>query len=324
MRGLRAAAAGAAALLLCASCAVREPVLAPRAAAGTIPARIELADVPFFAQEDYQCGPAALATVLDYSGHAATPESLAPRMYLPQRKGSLQVELVAAARSQQRIAYVLPPTLEALLAELRAGRPVVVLQNLGLPSVPVWHFAVVVGYSAADETFVLRSGTERRKQEAATDFARRWSLGGQWAMVVLKPGELPASADATRYLKSVADVEAVNGAAGLVPAYRAALDRWPANPLARFGLANALDAEGRPAAAAEAYRGLLQQNPGDVAALNNLADLLARAGCRAQAQATVDRALQAAAAAHPLRAVVERTRDDIAAMPGGDAAACGL
>lgn len=310
------------ALLALAGCAFNEPSRT-QSPAGASPTPVELADVPFFPQDAFQCGPAALATVLTYSGQPATPESLAPRMYLPERKGSLQIELVAAARSQQRIAYVLPPTLEALLDELRAGRPVVVLQNLGIEAVPIWHFAVVVGYSAPDETFLLRSGAERRKEESAADFGRRWLLGRQWAMVVLKPGELPADNDAPRYLKSVADVEAVNGAARLTPAYRAALEKWPDNRIARFGLANALDADGQLTAARHEYQALLALDPNDPAPLNNLADLLRRNGCRTQALATIDRALAASVPAHPLRAELERTRSEIVAMPAGDAPACG-
>jgi tetratricopeptide (TPR) repeat protein len=321
MQRLRAATV-AAALLLTAGCALREPVLAQRATTGAIPPQVELAAVPFFPQDEYQCGPAALATVLAYSGRAATPESLAPRMYLPDRRGSLQVELVAAARSEQRIPYVLPPALDALLDELRAGRPVVVLQNLGIESVPIWHFAVVVGYSAQDETFVLRSGTERRKLERSSEFGRSWTLAKQWAMVALRPGELPAGNDAARYLKSVADVEAVHGAAGLSPAYRAALDKWPDSRVARFGLASALDAEGQLAGAANEYRALLAQNPDDPAPLNNLADLQRRSGCRSSALATIDRALAAAATSHPLRPTLERTRSEIAAMPAGDRRSC--
>jgi len=320
---LQRAATVAAALLLAAGCASREPVLAPRVAASAIPAQVELTAIPFFPQDEFQCGPAALATVLVHSGVATTPESLAPRMYLPARRGSLQVELIAAARSQQRIPYVLPPTLQALLDELNAGRPVVVLQNLGLESVPIWHFAVVVGYSASDETFVLRSGIERRKLERAPDFGRRWVLGKQWAMVVLKPGELPSDGDAARYLKSVADVEAVKGAAGLAPAYRAALAKWPDNRVARFGLANALDAEGQVAAAQREYRELLALNPDDLAPLNNLADLLRRSGCRTQALATIDRALAVAATSDPLRPALEQTRSEIVAMPAGDGPGCG-
>src|SRR5207237_7460971 len=45
--------------------------------------RVELKDVPFFAQDEYQCGPAALATVLANAGLKLTPEQLVPEVYLP-------------------------------------------------------------------------------------------------------------------------------------------------------------------------------------------------------------------------------------------------
>ncbi|MCW5624940.1 MAG: PA2778 family cysteine peptidase, partial [Burkholderiales bacterium] len=187
-------------LMVLGGCAQHGPILAPRINAVAAPTRVELDDVPFFPQRDYQCGPAALATVLTYADQPTTPDELVPAVYLPGRKGSLQVEMVAATRNHGRIGYVLAPTLAALLEELQAGRPVVVLQNLGLESVPIWHFAVVVGYSSVDETFILRSGTERRRVMPALKFMRSWVLGQQWAFVPLKPGELPAGDDADRYL----------------------------------------------------------------------------------------------------------------------------
>ena len=44
-----------------------------------LPERVELAEVPFFAQSEYQCGPAALATLLVNSGVKTTPEALVPQ-----------------------------------------------------------------------------------------------------------------------------------------------------------------------------------------------------------------------------------------------------
>ena len=69
-----------------------------------VPQSVELAGVPFFPQDDYQCGPAALATVLAHSGVRVTPEALVPQVYLPARHGSLQVEMLAAARRHDRVA----------------------------------------------------------------------------------------------------------------------------------------------------------------------------------------------------------------------------
>ena len=63
-----------------------------------LPERVELKEVPFFPQTEYQCGPAALATALAAAGVKVTPEDLVSQVYLPERKGSLQIEMLAAAR----------------------------------------------------------------------------------------------------------------------------------------------------------------------------------------------------------------------------------
>ena len=82
-----------------------------------------LPGVAFHPQTEYQCGPAALATVLAASQHAVTPEALAPRVFLPGRQGSLQLELLAATRREGRIPCVMERTPEALFDEVRDGRP---------------------------------------------------------------------------------------------------------------------------------------------------------------------------------------------------------
>ena len=131
----------------------------------TIPddAAIELEETPFFSQTRYQCGPAALATTLVASGANAELDELVDAVYLPGRQGSLQLEMLAATRSAGRLPYVVNKTLSALLEELDAGRPVIVLQNLGVRVIPRWHYAVVVGIDAGRDRVILRSGTERRR-----------------------------------------------------------------------------------------------------------------------------------------------------------------
>jgi predicted double-glycine peptidase len=144
---------------------------------------VELATVPFFAQTEYQCGPAALATVLAHAGANVDAESLVPEVYVEGLKGSLQPELLGATRRHGFIPYVLEPDASALVAELGARRPVLVLQNLGLPRVPVWHYAVVVGVDG--DNVILRSGTEQRRIERAARFLRSWQRGSGWAFVAL-------------------------------------------------------------------------------------------------------------------------------------------
>ncbi|MGD8236773.1 MAG: hypothetical protein PVJ65_11540, partial [Chromatiales bacterium] len=70
---------------------------------------VQLADTPFFPQQAYQCGPAALATVLNANGVSISPEQLVPQVYLPERRGSLQVEMIAAARRYDQVPVVIEP-----------------------------------------------------------------------------------------------------------------------------------------------------------------------------------------------------------------------
>jgi hypothetical protein len=101
---------------------------------------VELSDTPFFPQKKFQCGPAALATLLQMSDVPVVPAELEKQVYLPKRKGSLQAELLAAVRRYDRLPYVLQDTFTALAAELAAGNPVLVLQNLGFSFSGCWSY----------------------------------------------------------------------------------------------------------------------------------------------------------------------------------------
>ena len=144
-------------LILLAGCA--SPRLDP-ARAGALPQRIELAATPFHPQEVNHCGPAALASVLGAAGIAATPDDLAPAVYLPAREGSLPLDMLGGARRAGAMAVRTAPGLEALMERVAAGMPVVVLQNLSLQWVPMWHYAVVIGFDRPRGTIILRSGRD--------------------------------------------------------------------------------------------------------------------------------------------------------------------
>ncbi|MBI2383886.1 MAG: PA2778 family cysteine peptidase [Gammaproteobacteria bacterium] len=267
---------------------------------------VELAATPFFAQERHQCGPAALAMVLAADGADVTPDRLVDAVYLPEREGSVQAELIAAARRHGRVPYVLQPQLADLLREVAAGNPVLVLQNLGLGAWPLWHYAVAIGYDAQSDTVLLRSGTEKRKVSRATDFRRSWGLAGNWAMVVTPPQRLPATAQAGRWLEAAGAFEQLGQAPLAAAAYAAAAARWPDQALAWQLLGNARYAQQDLPGAAEALRHALRIEP-SAAAHNNLAHVLLERGCRLQAQQEIERA-SALPAPEAQRAAIARTR----------------
>lgn len=273
---------------------------------------LELANTPFFPQTELQCGPAALATVLGAAGIAAAPEALAREVYTPGLGGSLQLELVAAVRQRGLLPVVIAPDPDALAAELVAGRPVLVLQNLGLRSRPAWHYAVVIGADPGTGRWLLRSGTEPRLAMSGRRFLRSWDGADRWGLVLLAPGELPARPDQARVFDAVAGLEETGRYAAAARAWEAALAIWPENPVALFGWATARYLGGDLAAARSGYGRLLEIEPGHAAALNNLAHVLSELGCPAAAQAL---ARQAVAAAAPDSAIAAAAADTLAGLP---------
>lgn len=261
------------ALLVLAGCALG-PRLDLSELAGDGP--VELTGVSHHPQPEFHCGPASLLSVLEAGGVDPGFEAVAERIYVPGLKGSLQTEITAASRHFGRIPYVLPPRPEAVLDELYAGRPVLILQNLGVPTRPRWHYAVVVGADPGENRFVLRSGNEPRLETHARTWLRRWDWAGRWAIVLLAPGELPAAPDRDRLVRAVTDFETTQGLPAARPAWSAVLDALPDEPLAWLGLGNAAWAESDWSAAEHAYRALLQRRPDYLPGRLNLALALER------------------------------------------------
>jgi tetratricopeptide (TPR) repeat protein len=298
-------------LLLCSGCSTSHRGTDRFANGITLQNSVELEDTAFYPQDQFQCGPAALATALQSSGITIQPSELISTIYLPKRHGSLQTEIVSTSRSYGRLAYIIKPDINALINELLAGHPVLVLQNLGLRLLPVWHYAVVIGYSPKLSEIILRSGTTRRKTMSVNRFMKTWSAANNWGLLVLKPTQLPADNNAERFLKSVADLEDVGQHAASLPGYETAVTQWPKNPTAWFGLGNAHYHNRLFDSAETAYRQTIALQPDHLPALNNLAMTLAELNRSKAAQELINRALANLSPHAPMYQTLLQTRREI-------------
>lgn len=276
-------------------------------------ASAELSNTPFFPQTEYQCGPAALATVLGASGLVVRPAELAPHVYLPGRRGSLQAEMVATTRRHGRIPYVLTD-FDALLNEVATGTPVLVMQNLGLRVLPKWHYAVVIGYDVASDSLLLRSGKKARLRMNRMRFQATWHRADNWAMIAALPRYPPTTAHHGTWLRAASDFEQLGQLEIAAQAYKAATRRWPQQPHAWQALANARYAMGNLQGAEVALHHSLQLKE-SAAGFNNLAHILHKRGCVAEAMTAISRA-EALADAAAITGILAKTRAAITADNG--------
>lgn len=293
--------------LLCGCAATQTTALlsAPRA---DLPRQHEVTATPFIAQERYQCGPAALAMSLRAAGVAVDADALVPQVYLPQREGSLQVEMIAAGRRNGALSMTIPPRIDALIAELAAGHPVLVLQNLSLPFAPKWHYAVAIGYDLERRDIILRSGTTERLVMPLSTFEHTWARSAYWGMVTLAPGKLPATAEEATVVDALVAFEKSVPPGAAFQSYALAARRWPDNLALAMGLGNTAYAAGDKAAAAMAYQRASEVHPDSGAALNNLAVALMELGRLTAARAAAE---QAVALGGPWRAAALETLGSI-------------
>ena len=257
----------------------------------TAPASAHVASVPFYAQSQYQCGPASLAMTLQWAGVEVTPDQLISTVYTPGRKGSLQSGLITAARRHGKLAYPFKG-LECLLREVAAGRPVIVLQNLGLKWFPRWHYAVVIGYDLDQHVVVLHSGIKASRWVGLKTFAHTWKRADDWGLLVVPADRMPQCAQENKYLNAALGLQIAGHTQAAISAFDNAVRQWPHSADANIALGNALYGDGSAPRAIQAYLRAIRIEPLNADALNNLAHLLAESDALDEAESMAVRAVK--------------------------------
>lgn len=225
-----------------------------------VPTRARVADVPLIAQADFYCGPASIAMVMQWAGSDIAQEDIAALAFSPGAGGTYLSDMLGSSRRLGQLA-VQVDTFDQLLAEIAAGHPVIVFQNLGLGIAPVWHYGVVTAYDFDQDEVYLNSGQLNQMVMPFSVFERTWRRADFWALVVLPPDRIPVSVDEAELLSAAAALERVAQAGAAEIVYQAGAARWPGNWLWPFGLANARYAQGDLTGASRALRQARDINP---------------------------------------------------------------
>ncbi len=273
-------------------------------------------NVPFIAPRSELCGATSIEMLSSYwqSTTSYIPKTLhvrtGCRTLIPAKGGTLQIEMVIAARANGLIAYPLEPTYESLFSELSVHHPVIVLVNRSFSWYPLWHYVPVIGYDEEKRNIHGHFSDQPNESVPLATFAALWKRSGNWGVVLLPPGKLPSSVSPKTFLRSVYEFEKTGDSEGAIRAYHSALMRWPDNTEILFALANADYSASHLIEAEAHYRKLLALNPSNPLALNNLAMVLCRSHRSEEALKLLDKVVSIDS---KIQSLIKASREEIEA-----------
>lgn len=150
-----------------------------------------IAALPFFPQEDYQCGPASMAGVLRHMGVDTTPEQIAAAIYRNNLHGTLSLDLALYPRTIGLHSRFYEGSITDIVAAVDAGIPLIVMADSGFGPVSTYHFMVVAGYTP--QGIIVNSYRTERQRMGWDAFMRVWNRTGRWTLRV-SATPLPAPA----------------------------------------------------------------------------------------------------------------------------------
>ena len=180
--GLRRFLAGAsiAAGLLCFLWGCAPGALSPGSSA------VRIDKVPFYPQDEYQCGPASLAGVMNYWKVPVTPDEIAREIFSRTARGTLTIDMVFYAERKGLTARQYRGSWNDLRKKVTDGYPLVVLVDEGFSLYQANHYMVVTGFD--DRGVIVNSGPTKQGVVETDAFVRRWERAGFWTLWIY-PGE---------------------------------------------------------------------------------------------------------------------------------------
>jgi hypothetical protein len=227
-------------------------------------------NVPMQKWDIKSCGAGSLSAVLQHYGDPTTMDEW--QASLPKTRGGvMSIDLVLAARKQGFDAELVTGDAALVEAEVRAGRPVILmLQVVQYPgkSLDFFHYIVIDGFDQSSNLFRTQFGDGKPRWAPMSRLMSAWRKTKN-ATIVIRPRDPNAEA-----LRAAVRLEQEGKYALAAHAYRELLQRDPKSVLAWTNLGNAEMQIGRRPAAEEAFRKALELEPEAADTLNNLAWLL--------------------------------------------------
>jgi tetratricopeptide (TPR) repeat protein len=257
---------------------------------------VHLTNVPFYPDNTDQCGPASLASILNFWGKNVTPAQLKSEVYIHRLRGSLPMDMPPALEANGLRAQIISGSFEIVKAELRAGRPMIAYLDFGTRKHPIGHYLVITGFDDQRRGLYVHSSMHKDKFASYRRFNRGWSDTDHWLLLAST-----APATGVEFSTAAIHIDSKNtGASHRAPRFKPSLSAKEymelgtiyasqakqADALAQYKLALSVDSRYAPALTAlgnaaygakdfkqaeRYFERALKSNPTDPAANNNLA-----------------------------------------------------
>lgn len=146
-------------------------------------------NVPFFPQERYYCGPASLASVMNFYGISVSEEEIAKEVYNPKLDGALGMDMLNYARTKGFDAVYYKGSMEDIKKEISLGRPVIMFLDLGYFFYPVRHYIAAIGYNDGTGYLIAHSGAEKDKTFSYREIQTAWERTGFGTILITPKGK---------------------------------------------------------------------------------------------------------------------------------------
>lgn len=106
-------------------------------------------------------------------------------MYLPRLRGTLTLDMMLYPERVGYQARAYSGSLQDLKDQIRKGRPLILLQDLGIGPYRHGHYIVVVGFDDRVGAVVAYSDRQRDLVLPYAELERTWRRAGNWTLLVL-------------------------------------------------------------------------------------------------------------------------------------------
>jgi ABC-type bacteriocin/lantibiotic exporter with double-glycine peptidase domain len=141
--------------------------------------------VPFYRQSESTCGPAALASILVFWGRPVNLEQITTKVYLPELRGTLPMDMERYAMEAGLKAKSSAGTLDELKAYIGKGIPVICLLDLGFGPYQKPHYVTVIGFDDGHDVIIEHDGLQQNNVMTYEKFSKAWTRAGNWMLVIM-------------------------------------------------------------------------------------------------------------------------------------------